>query len=89
MIQTRSMTSFVNMNESYVAADCEPVFQREKYHEKAEEYYYREMRAYCEREAHYCGVIARDEGKDMATWELLAARWTTSAVYFDALVKMA
>ena len=84
MIQTRSMTSFLNMK--YVAADCEPVLQREKYHEKAEEYYNREMRAYSEREAHYCGIIARDDSVDQATWERIAARWTACAAYFNGLV---
>ena len=68
------MTPHMSSLMVYPSTHPEPVMKKEAYGENAVEYYNREMRAYCEREAHYCFLHKSKEG---------AAKWEAAGKYYD------
>jgi len=74
MIMTRHMSSIM----VYKSTPPEPVMNQ-AYGENTVEYYNREMRAYCEREAHYCFLHKSKEGA--AKWEALGKHYESMCHY--------
>ena len=74
MIMTRHMSSIM----VYKSTPPEPVMNQ-AYGKNTVEYYNREMRAYCEREAHYCFLHKSKEGA--AKWEALGKHYESMCHY--------
>ena len=59
----------------------EPVMNKKEHGPNALEYYNREMRAYCEREAHHCAVH-KNNMEAAAQWETRAKEFESMCHYY-------